>query len=235
MRISGRRVASLYLKMASDTATLFQLLASKNKTTFVQSVYQQFLQGKRLSDKQKSIIDDISLKAGLGPIFSSEATVSVMPTMSLDKSMDIDTEAINKMKTFLKLNSFWDSMEKPTWVEKYAKKREEVSWISNVPNWKNMYEISFFTTDVNVLKDENRNSFLIEKVKRVMGIIQELMSRTNIIDSLSLEKDFSSLQVLIDDLRFRDDNTSVYLKNTDKTDGLTNTVVGLLVKYNRML
>ena len=232
MRVSARRVASLYLKKASDPATIFQLLASKNKSSFVQSVYQQFLAGKRLSDKQKSIIDEIAVKEGLGSIFN---TVSVMPTMSLDKSMDIDTEAINKMKTFLKLNSFWDSMEKPTWVEKYAKKREEVSWISNVPNWKNMYEISFFTTDVNVLKDENRNSFLIEKVKRVMGIIQELISRTNIIDSLSLEQEFSSLQVLIDDLRFRDENTSVYLKNKGEAEGLTNTVVKLLVKYNRML
>jgi len=240
MRASAKRVASLYLKLASDPATLFQLLAAKNKTSFVKSVYQQFLSGKRLSPKQKEIIDEIALKAGMSPIFNASASASVLPAMSLDKTMDLDDDAVKAMKVFVKLNPFRKDviLEQPLWVKKYELKRNDVSLMSASLGWKNMYEMSFFTNDVEVLKDTERNAFFIQETKIIIAILHELIQKKigRGLSATDLETEVSALDVLIDDLRFRDNATSVYLKNTGREgQSMIKVIIELKGKYSALL
>ncbi|NDB58135.1 hypothetical protein EB001_06795 [bacterium] len=87
MRVSARRVASLYLRGAKQdigeekrfkdllnyiymagTSILSGKVSGKT-AQFISSIYSQFSKGKVLTDRQKEVVDDIAVKNGLSPVF----------------------------------------------------------------------------------------------------------------------------------------------------------------------
>jgi len=247
MIASAKRVASLYLKLASDPATLFRLLASKNKTPFVQSVYQQFLAGRTLSARQKEIIDEIALKEGIGTIFSASSIqgLAILPVLTLNKNLGIDAslfrDAVKEMWGFVTqqddaLNS--RNIEKPIWVKQYVDKRENVSRMNTDNDWANLKLMSFFSTDIHVLVDSKRNLEGRKLVNRLQGLLIELLDLLSKKrqPTIEIQHLITSLNVAVDDFRYRDDSNSIFLKNVapSETD-LQEYLVDLYIKYKEMV
>ena len=227
MRVSARRVASLYLKKANPSA-IFQLLASKNKSSFVQSVYQQFLAGKKLSDKQKSIIDDIAVKEGLSPVFSPKSSINsghiVLPVLTLDKNLGENhyafDEAVEKMRSVINEHDLAFSsldLDKPIWVKKYLEMKEKVSYMGGSAfEWGDLKLMSFFSTDIQVLLDSDRNKAERKMALRLKDVLVNylyLLTQKRM-PTIEVQHLISSLTVALDDLRYRDDSNSIFLKNT---------------------
>ena len=250
MRISARRVASLYLKKASDPAILFQLLASKNKSSFVQSVYQQFLAGKRLSDKQKSIIDEIAVKEGLGPVFSSVSSINngsaILPVLTLDKNLGKNhygfDDAVEEMRSVVKQHDLAFSsldLDKPIWVKKYLEMREKVSYMGGSAfEWEDLKLMSFFSTDIQVLLDSDRNKADRKMALRLKDVLVQylyLLTQKRM-PTIEVQHLISALIVALDDLRYRDESNSIFLKNIAPTENdLSMYLTDLYMEYKEKL
>jgi hypothetical protein len=249
MKTTPRKVASLYLKKANPSA-IFQLLASKNKTSFVQSVYQQFLAGRKLSDRQKEIIDDIAVKEGLMPVFSSESSINsgptILPVLTLDKNLGkyhygFD-EAVKEMREVVKNHDLAFSsldLEKPIWVKKYLEMREKVSYMGGSAfEWGDLKLMSFFSTDLQVLLDSDRNKAdrrVALRLKDVLVQILYLLTQKRL-PTIEIQHLISSLIVALDDLRYREDNNSIFLKNIAPTENdLSMYLTDLYMEYKEKL
>jgi len=234
--------------MAQQNVSPFQSLVSKNKSPFVQSVYKQFLLGKKLSEKQMEIIDEIAIKEGLSPIFSSSThfqSAVILPVLSLNRDLGRDPslfeDAVKDMWSFVGTPTILDSLrlEKPVWVKKYLEKRDNV-FIMNTDSFDlgNLKLISFFSKDINVLLNSNRNLVERKMVLRLMGTLYEILDiyAKKRIPNSEIQHLLSSLIVALDDLRYREEKESIFLKNIDpsKSD-LSEYILDLFMEYKELL
>jgi len=151
MKVSARRVASLYLRATKQdigeaerfndllkhiymagTSTLTGKVSEKT-AQFISSIYSQFSKGRILSDRQKEVVDDVAVKNGLSPVFQvSVQQVEVDPNILNSDEAERFRDLLATFSNDL-LKSIYDQFIKGKKLSESQKEAvDEIAWQKGV-------------------------------------------------------------------------------------------------------